>query len=113
MKVVISNVRSFGPSRDADGNRVVHLFSRKADPLQDRQSLRGISLAAALVFRAFELVLFAESSNKTGWLQLSGSSMHATATAEKLVERRYQEFTSGEQEAAQQADAADGPSGRH
>ena len=97
-----TNVRAFGPSRDAGGNRVVHLFSRKADPLQDRQSLRCVSLAAALVFRAVELVLFDESSNKPGWLKLPGSSMHATATAEKLVERRYQEFTSGEQEAAQQ-----------
>jgi len=97
-----TNVRAFGPSRDAGGNRVVHLFSRKADPLQDRQSLRCVSLAAALVFRAVELVLFDESSNKPGWLKLPGSSMHATATAEKLVERRYQEFSSGEQKAAQQ-----------
>lgn len=108
-----TNVRAFGPNRDADGNRVVHLFSRKADPLQDRQSLRGVSLAAALVFRAAELVLFDESSNKPGWLKLSGSSMHATATAETLLERRYQEFTSGAQESAQQTDAAAGPSGRH
>ena len=98
-----TNVRVFGPSRDADGNRVVHLFSPKADPVQDRQSLRAVSLAAALVFRAVELVLFDESSNKPGWLKLPGSSMHATATAKNLVERRYQEFTLGEQEAAQQA----------
>jgi len=107
------NVRAFGPSRDAGGHRVVDLFSRKADPLQDRQSLRGVSLAAALVFRAAELVLFDESSNKPGWLKLPGSAMHATATAEKLVERRYQEFISGEQEATLQADAADGASGGH
>jgi hypothetical protein len=108
-----ANVSAFGPSRDADGHRVVDLFSRKADPLQDRQSLRGVSLAAALVFRAAELALFDESSNKPGWLKLHGSAMHATATAEKLVERRYQDFASGEQEAAQQADATDGPLGRH
>lgn len=92
---VHTNVRAFGPSLDADGSPVVHLFSREADPLQDRQSLRGVSLAAALVFRAVELVLFDESTNMPGWLKLHGSSMHATPTAEKLVERRYQEFTSG------------------
>jgi hypothetical protein len=27
-----TNVRSFGPSRDVDGNEVIHMFSRKADP---------------------------------------------------------------------------------
>ncbi len=96
-----TNVRAFGPSPDADGSPVVHLFSRAADPLRDRQSLRGISLAAALVFRAAELVLFDESTYTPGWLRLPGSSMHATPTAKKLVERRYQDFTSGEHEAAQ------------
>lgn len=98
-----TNVRAFGPSPDADGSPVVHLFSREADPLQDRQSLRMVSLAAALVFRAAELVLFDnESTHTPGWLKLPGSAMHAALAAEKLVERRYREFNSGEHEAAQQ-----------
>ena len=105
-----TNVRAFGPSRDADGTPAVHMFGREADPVRDRQSLRGVSLAAALVFRAAELVLFDESAHIPGWLKLQGSAMHATPTAETLVERRYQEFTSGEHQAAQPADAANRPS---
>jgi len=103
------NVRTFGPGRDADGSPVINLFSRAADPRQDKQSLCGVSLAAALVLRAVELVLFEESSQMPGWLKLSGSSMHAIPTAERLVERRYQEFTSAEHEAAQQDDVGGRP----
>jgi hypothetical protein len=91
---------------------VVQLFSCEVDPLRDRQSLRGVSLVAALVFRAAELVLFDESTKPPGWLRLRGSSMHATPTAERLVERRYQEFTLGEKEAAQHGDASDTASPR-
>lgn len=99
------NSRTFGPSCEEGGdNRVIHLSGRSADPFRDRLSLRGVSLAAALVFRAAELVLFDESTTDLEWLQLPGSSMRAMAAAERLVERRYQEFTSWEQEAAQQAD---------
>ena len=102
------NVRAFGPTPDADGSPVVHLFSREADLLRDRQCLRVVSLAAALVFRAAELVLFDESTHTLGWLKLPGSSMHATPIAEKLVERRYQELALRENEAAQRGDAGGG-----
>ena len=105
-----TNVHAFGPSREASGDRVNHLFRPKTDAWQDRQTLRGVSLAAALVFRAAELVLFDKAPNEPGWLELPGGSMRATATAESLVERRYREFTSAEQEAAQQTDATDQPS---
>ena len=105
-----TNVHAFGPTRDAGGDRVIHLFRQKTDPWQDRQSLRCVSLAAALVFRAAELALFDAHANEPGWLELPGGSMRATATAERLVERRYQEFTSGAQEPAQQCDAAARPS---
>ncbi len=99
------NVHTFGPSlEEGSGNRVIHLSGRNAHPFQDRLSLHGVSLAAAFVFRAAELVLFDESSTEPGWLQLPGDAMRATATAECLVERRYQEFTSWEQKAAQQTD---------
>ncbi|NIA08142.1 MAG: hypothetical protein GWP14_11005 [Actinobacteria bacterium] len=99
------NVHTFGPNlEEGSGNPVIHISGRNADPFQDRLSLRGVSLAAALVFRATELVLFDESSTEPGWLQLPGDAMRATATAECLVERRYQEFTSWEQEPAQRAD---------
>ncbi len=98
------NVHTFGPSyEEGGGNRKIRISFPKADPLQDRLSLHGVSLAAALVFRAAELVLFEKSSTEPGWLQLPGGSMLATATAERLVERRYQEF----KEAAEQGHPTD------
>lgn len=90
------NVCTFGPSREEGGHRVIHISGRDKDPTQDRLSLRGVSLAAALVLRAAEIVLFDEISTEPGWLQLRGGTTRATATAEGLVERRYREFTSRE-----------------
>lgn len=98
------NVRTFGPSAEG-GHRVIHIPRRDVDTTQDRLSLRGVSLVAALVLQAAELVLFEEISTQPGWLQLRGSSMRATATAGRLVEKRYRQFTSREPVAAQQAAA--------
>jgi hypothetical protein len=101
------NVIGFGPTRDGDGRSAIQLFAREVDLVQDRQTLRAISLGAVLVLRAAELVLCEEAPAWPGWLQLPGGSMLVTSTAKRLVEKRYREFTSGSQDPLQTAEAPD------
>ncbi len=90
------NVIVFGPRRDsaADGQTITFL-RRELDLTRDRRALRASSVAAAMLLRVAELTFLVDDPERPGWLRLPDSRFTVTATAARLLDRRYCEFKAG------------------
>lgn len=87
------NARAFGPHPTSDRGLGITVGAPAPSLEQERVSLLVISIAALIVFRAAELVLFARDPDRPEILRLCGTNWTVSEIGNSVLEKRFQELS--------------------